>query len=407
MVMVGAGEAGARAALALREQGFNGPVTLIGDEVGMPYERPPLSKAVMVMDGEPVAPFILDEARLSDNNITHLAGRPVVRIDRERRRVVLDDGAQVAYGKLLLATGARARQLSVAGSSPADVLYLRKFTDALVLRTKLRPGGRLVVIGGGFIGLEITASAVDRGCSVTLVEMAPRLLMRGVPADVAELIAKRHREAGVDLRLGAGIERIEAHGSEHVVVLNDGSRLVCDGVIAGVGAVPEITLAEDAGLEIENGIRVDSNLRTSDPDIFAAGDCCSFPHPLYHCRRIRLEAWRNAQDQGALAARNMLGAGIDYDAVPWFWSDQYDQTLQIVGLPDEGKASVNRDMGDGAQLYFHLDGEGRLVAASGIGPISKVAKNIRLAEMLIHRQVRPAVEALASPDVGLKSLLKG
>jgi 3-phenylpropionate/trans-cinnamate dioxygenase ferredoxin reductase subunit len=236
--------------------------------------------------------------------------------------------------------------------------------------------------------------------------MAPRLLMRGVPAPVAELVAKRHEAAGVDLRLGASIERIERNGAEHTVVLADGSRIVCDGIIAGVGAIPEVTLARDAGLAIENGIRTDNRLRTSDPDIFAAGDCCSFPHPLYNDRLKRLEAWRNAQDQGALAARNMLGADLAYDTVPWFWSDQYDQTLQIAGLPDEGRNSVNRDLGDGAQLYFHLADDGRLVGASGVGPISKVAKNIRLAEMLIQRRVKPSEGALADPSVGLKSLLK-
>ena len=406
MVIVGAGEAGARAAMALREQGWTGPVTLIGDEAGMPYERPPLSKAVMVAEADPTAPFILDETRLRDADITHLAGCTVVSIDRDRHCVTLGDGREVSYGKLLLATGATARQLALPGASPEDVLYLRKFSDALLMRSRLRPSARLVVIGGGFIGLEIAASAVERKCSVTLIEMAPRLLMRGVPAPVAELVAKRHEAAGVDLRLGTGIERIERNGAEHTVVLADGSRIVCDGIIAGVGAIPEATLARDAGLAIENGIRTDNRLRTSDPDIFAAGDCCSFPHPLYNDRLIRLEAWRNAQDQGALAARNMLGADLAYDTVPWFWSDQYDQTLQIAGLPDEGRTSVNRDLGDGAQLYFHLADDGRLVGASGVGPISKVAKNIRLAEMLIQRRAKPVAGALADPSVGLKSLLK-
>jgi 3-phenylpropionate/trans-cinnamate dioxygenase ferredoxin reductase subunit len=407
MVIVGAGEAGARAAMTLREQGWTGPVTLIGDEAGMPYERPPLSKAVMVAEADPTAaPFILDESRLRDADITHLGGCTVVSIDRDRHRVILGNGREVSYGKLLLATGATARQLALPGASPEDVLYLRKFADALLMRSRLRPNARLVVIGGGFIGLEIAASAVERKCSVTLIEMAPRLLMRGVPAPVAELVAKRHEAAGVDLRLGASIERIERNGAEHTVVLADGSRIVCDGIIAGVGAIPEVTLARDAGLAIENGIRTDNRLRTSDPGIFAAGDCCSFPHPLYNDRLIRLEAWRNAQDQGALAARNMLGADLAYDTVPWFWSDQYDQTLQIAGLPDEGRNSVNRDLGDGAQLYFHLADDGRLVGASGVGPISKVAKNIRLAEMLIQRRVKPSEGALADPSVGLKSLLK-
>lgn len=202
-------------------------------------------------------------------------------------------------------------------------------------------------------------------------------------------------------RLGTGIARIEAGA----VVLADGGRVECDSIVAGVGAVPDTALAEDAGLAIENGVRADERLATSDPDIFAAGDCCSFPHPLYGGRRIRLEAWRNAQDQGSLAARNMLGANEAYRAVPWFWSDQYDQTLQIAGLPDEGVGQVERDVGEGGRLFFHLAADGRLVAASGVGPISKVARDIRLAEMLIARQARPDPAALADPNVRLKSLL--
>ena len=193
----------------------------------------------MVMEGEPAATFIIEEAKLRDSNIAYLSGHPVVRIDRNRHCVVLDDGREISYGRLLLATGASARQLSVAGSSPRDVLYLRKFSDALALRTKLREGSRLVVIGGGFIGLELAASVIERRCQVTLIEMAPRLLMRGVPREVAELVAQRHKAAGVDLRLGTGIERIEARGDEHVVLLTDGSRIVCDGIIAGIGAIPK------------------------------------------------------------------------------------------------------------------------------------------------------------------------
>jgi 3-phenylpropionate/trans-cinnamate dioxygenase ferredoxin reductase subunit len=264
------------------------------------------------------------------------------------------------------------------------------------------------VIGGGFIGLEVTASAVERGASVTLIEAAPRLLSRGVPAAIAERVHDRHARAGVDLRLGAGVAGIERvrHGPELAVRLADGGRIACDAVIAGVGAVPETALAEDASLAVENGIAVDATLRTEDPDVFAAGDCCSFPHPLYGGRRIRLEAWRNAQDQGAAAARSILGGDEPYAAVPWFWSDQYDETLQIAGLPDEGKRTVERDVGAGASLVFHLADDGRLVAASGVGENARIARDVRLAEMLIAARATPDPAALAAPDVKLKSLLR-
>ncbi len=407
MVIVGAGECGARAALTLREQGWDGGVTLIGEETLPPYERPPLSKAVMVIDPEPAPahPLTVESAR--EKRIDLICGLRVTQIDRGAHDIVLSDGRRIRYAKLLLTTGAQPRRLSVEGAGPDTVHYLRSFADAQSLRAKLLPGTRLCVIGGGFIGLELAASATKRNCQVTVLEAAPRILMRGVPTPLAALIQRRHEQAGVAFRTGVGIARIAADKDGKRVVLADGSSIECDVIIAGIGAVPDTALAESAGLAIENGIRVDGMLTSSDPDIFAAGDCCSFPHPIYGGRRIRLEAWRNALDQGALAARNMLGANQNYDTVPWFWSDQYELTLHIAGLSDQGTAHVRRDLGDGAELHFHLGEDGRLLAASGFGPIGKVAKEIKLAEMLVQRGARPSADQLASPDVRLKSLLNG
>ena len=407
MVIVGAGECGARAAQALREAGWDGAITLIGEESLPPYERPPLSKAVMVTEGAPKAAHPLSAEIAEQKGICLLLGARVAEIDRADHAVVIDDGRRIPYGKLLLATGARPRRLTVPGGDSEHVLYLRSFADALALRERLRPGARLCIIGGGFIGLEIAASAIARGCRVTVVEAAPRILMRGVPAPLAALIARRHEQAGVSFHIGSGIARIAEAGGERRVVLADGTEIACDAIIAGIGAVPEVSLAERAGLAIENGISVDAHLRTSDPDIFAAGDCCSAPHSLYGGRRIRLEAWRNAHDQGNLAARNMLGADAAHEAVPWFWSDQYELTLHIAGLADQATTQVRRDLGDGAELHFHLDADGRLLAASGFGPLGKVAKEVRLAEMLIQNRAKPAPDQLASPEVRLKSLLNG
>lgn len=400
MVIVGAGEAGARAATALREEGWDGPVTLVGAEPRPPYERPPLSKAALLAEAEPTPTTVLDHDRAAALGIDLVLGTEVVAIDRPVRTVVLAGGRALPYRRLLLATGARPRRLAVPGDD--RILYLRCFDDALALRPLLRPGARLAVIGGGFIGLELAAAAIARGCAVTVIEAQPRILMRGVPAEIAAVIAERHRAAGVEFRTGIGLEGIAPDGT---VLLADGSRIAADAVIAGIGAVPETALAEAAGLAIDNGIAVDAALASSDPDIFAAGDCAACAHPLYAGRSIRLEAWRNAQDQGALAARSMLGRGEALAAVPWFWSDQYELTLQIAGLVDEGRATVARDLDDGAMLLFHLAADGRLVAASGIGPLGKVARDIRLAEMLIARRAAPDPGALASPAVKLKSLL--
>jgi 3-phenylpropionate/trans-cinnamate dioxygenase ferredoxin reductase component len=403
IVIVGAGETGGRAALTLREAGYDGQITLIGEEPHLPYERPPLSKAAMVSAEEPMPTCIMDEARCGEGRIIHLANSRVTAIDCSAHQVRLDDGRAVPYEKLLLATGARARRLTVPGAEHA--VALRSFDDALALRRQLKPGARICMIGGGFIGLEVTASAIQRGCRVTLVEAMPRLLARGVPAEIAERVRARHAREGVTIHLGTGVDRIERNETALRVLLANGDAIDCDAVVAGIGAVPETTVAAEAGLAIENGIAVDAMFRTSNPDIFAAGDCCSFPIAHYGGRRIRLESWRNAQDQGPAAARAMLGSSEPYSALPWFWSDQYDATLQIAGLPDEGRTSVARHVGD-ASFFFHLADDGRLVAASAIGPNAAIARDIRLAEMLIAARATPDPADLASPDVKLKALLK-
>lgn len=404
MLIVGAGEAGARAVATLREEGYGGPVTLVGDEPHAPYERPPLSKAVMSADEVRAPSLIHDAARLDDLRVRHVAGRRVARLDLADRLARLVDGTALPYERLLIATGASPRRLSVPGAQDGGVLYLRDFADALALRDRLRPGSRLAVIGGGFIGLEITASAHQRGCAVTLVEMAPRILMRGVPTEVADIVLARHEAAGVRVLTGIAIERVERAGDGWVIMLADGTSVGCDVAVAGIGAVPQTALAEASGLAVENGVRVDGSLRTSDPHVFAAGDCCSFLHPLYGGRRLRLEAWRNAQDQGALAARNMLGANERYEAVPWFWSDQYDCGLQVAGLADAGIRVIRRDAA-GASFFFHLDDTGRLVAVSAAGPGNAVARDVKFAEMMIARRLAPDPAALADPNAKLKALL--
>lgn len=405
MVIAGAGQAGAVAAVGLREHGWTGSITLIGNERWAPYELPPLSKKTLTGHNEPFSPtYVLDDLQLQNYRITYLANNPAVRIDRQRHQVWLHDGRSIGYERLLLATGASPRKLAMEGSDVRGAYYLRTFDDALALRSRLLPGQRIVVIGGGFIGLEVAASARENGCETTLIEAAPRLLMRGVPEAIAVIVEARHREAGVRFQIGTAIARIDKTGEEHTIVLANGTTITCDVLIVGIGAVPNAALAENCGLTIDNGICTDEKLTTSDPDILAAGDCCSFPHRLFGGRRIRLEAWRNALNQGEFAARNLLGASETYDALPWFWSDQYDLTLQVTGLPDAGTVTVERDAGSGNRLFFHLDNDGLLVAASGIG--AAVAKEIKIAEMLIRQQAKPEQDQLRRPDVKLKSLLR-
>jgi 3-phenylpropionate/trans-cinnamate dioxygenase ferredoxin reductase subunit len=405
MLIVGAGQCGARAALTLREQGYDGPVALIGDEPHLPYERPPLSKDAMVSEAEPAPRSIADRQVFADQHIHCVTGTRAIAIDREGRSVALDHGRPLPYDKLLLATGAAPRLLPVPGADGCRCAYLRTYNDVLRIRSELEAGRHIAVLGGGFIGLELAASARKRGARVTLIEALPRILTRGVPEEIARVIEARHRTEGVVLACGKSVSALREHAGGMEVVSADGSSFTADLLVIGIGALPVVDLAQKAGLAIENGIAVNSQLRTSDPDIYAAGDCCSFPLAIYGGRRVRLECWRNAQDQGALAARNMLGAGENESAVPWFWSDQYDLRLQIAGLPDEGRRLVRRDLPGGAFILFHLGDDDRLVAASGIGTGNAVAKDIRLAEMLIARGAISDPAALAEPQVKLKSLL--
>ncbi|MEK0313216.1 NAD(P)/FAD-dependent oxidoreductase [Cohnella sp. 56] len=411
IVIVGAGQAGARAAAELRAQGWAGRIALIGREALPPYERPPLSKEAMVREAAASPAAILSPASAAECGIELLTDAEAVGIDRSGHAVLLQDGRQIGYERLLLATGASSRRLLLSGEEPAGLLYLRTYPDALRIRDRLVPGCRIVIVGAGFIGLELAASARLRGCEVTVLEAGPRILMRGVPVEIAADVEALHRAQGVAFELGVGIRAIQPAaapqgGIGHRVVLADGRVIACDAVIAGIGAVPDTRLAEAAGLAVDNGIRTDHTLATADPDIFAAGDCCSFPHPLYGGRRIRLESWRNAEDQGAHAAAAMLGSAAPYAAVPWFWSDQYDRTLQVSGLPDAGASTVARIAeAGGNRLFFRLDEGGRLVSASGIGA-ANIAKDIKAAELMIERGLTPDPALLARPDVKLKSLLQ-
>ncbi|MGB8817773.1 MAG: FAD-dependent oxidoreductase [Rhizobiaceae bacterium] len=405
MVIIGGGKAGARAAVALRENDYNGAITLITGEAHAPYDRPPLSKAVITNADQPSPPYLTDEATLKSINVSLIISNPATAIDRGAKTVTLADGAHIAYSKLLIATGAVPRKLNLPGSNSPRVVTLRTFEDALRLRDQLHEGCHLIIIGGGFIGLEVAASARKRGASVTVIEGLARVLSRGVPEEIAKVVTDRHMAAGVDIRCGAGLDGFDGLGNAIAVKLKDGSSIEGDLVLVGIGAVPVTDLAEHAGIAIDNGIAVDDLLRTSDPDIYAAGDCVSFPLPVYGGRRVRLESWRSAQDQGALAAANMLGKGEHLANVPWFWSDQYELTLQIAGLQDEGASTVRRDLSDSAFILFHIAADGRLVAASGIGVGNAVAKDIRLAEMIIGKGLKPAVDQLADPTVNLKRLL--
>jgi 3-phenylpropionate/trans-cinnamate dioxygenase ferredoxin reductase subunit len=398
MLIVGAGECGTRAAFTLRESGWSGGIVLLGDEAGLPYERPPLSKAGADANGVPLRP-ICSAGQLQAARIDYRPAERVERIDRAGRSVQLQSGAELRYERLLLATGARPRVLGCPGA--AGVLQFRSHADALALLQRQQGARNAVLIGAGLIGMELAATLRGAGLAVTVLEAGPRALGRGVPLPLAERLLQRHREAGVQFRFGSGLSAIEA-GAVHLV---DGSALPADLVLAAIGVEPNTQLAAAAGLQLDNGIAVDACLRSSDALIHAAGDCAAV-QLAEGGPRLRFESWRNARDQGEHAARAILGDSALFSAKPWFWSDQYELGLQVAGLCHPERALIRRSLAADTELLFQLDEAGRLSCAAGLGPGQSVARDIRLAELLMSSGKRLDAATLADPARSLKALLR-
>jgi 3-phenylpropionate/trans-cinnamate dioxygenase ferredoxin reductase subunit len=403
MVIIGAGHCGGRAAQALRSAGWAGVIHLVGDEPHPPYERPPLSKDLLTGSKTAEACALLTPDDMADLHITRHVAR-VTAIDAAAHRVTLSDGQILDYKSLLLATGGKVRTLSIPGGDLPEVLTLRSLGDSAALATRLAPGQRLLVVGGGFIGLEVAASARKLGCEVTVVEGASRLMGRAVPEPVAELALALHRTQGVRVLLGASPVSIELTADGVRMTLSDGCFIDADTVLAGIGIAPDLALAQSAGLAVARGVLVNAQLQTSQPGIFAAGDVVEFPSVLSG-QPLRQETWHNAETQAVIAAQNMLGDTAMYAALPWFWSDQYDHQLQVMGEPALAASSATRALDDGGMLIFYLDAAHRLVGACGWGLSSRVAKELKLARTLVERRVTAVPDVLVAPATKLKALL--
>ena len=399
-VIVGASLTGAKAAETLRAEGFDERVVLVGAEDERPYERPPLSKDYLRGEAERETVYVHPEGFYSDHDIELRLGRTAVSVDVAGSEVALDDGERLRYDRLLLATGAEPRRLSIPGGDLDGVLYLRSVADCDALRGRLDRGGTVVVIGAGWIGAEVAASARQRGLDVTVIEPLTVPLERVLGTEVGAVYRDIHVDHGVHMLLGTGVEAFEGGTAVERVRTSDGRELECDFVVVGVGVQPRIGLAAQAGLAVDNGILVDEHLQTSAPGVFAAGDVANAHHPFYG-ERIRVEHWANALHQGPLAARAMLGEPDVYDRLPYFFSDQYDVGMEYAGFARRWDRVIFR--GDPATrefIAFWLTGD-RVVAGMNVN----VWDVIDPIQRLIGERVAVDDRRLADPDVPLAELV--
>ncbi|HEY5568230.1 MAG TPA: FAD-dependent oxidoreductase [Gammaproteobacteria bacterium] len=396
LAIIGAGQAAVQAAQTVRQSGFEGKITLIGEERFTPYQRPPLSKKYLAGALPRERLHLKADAFYASRGIDLHLGVRAEELDAATRRIRLSDGRTLIYDRLLLATGSRVRRLDVPGVGLRGVHYLRSIDDVDAIAPGLHPGARLVIVGAGYIGLEVAAVARELGVDVTVLEAADRVMSRVVCAQMSDFYAKYHTAAGVRIRCNTQVAEFRGTGAVSAVASAAGETFDCDLVIIGIGVVPNVEIAARAGLHCDNGIRVDTCARTADPRIAAAGDCTNHPHP-FAARNVRLESVHNAVEQAKSAAASLLGQERPFTEVPWFWSDQYDLKLQIVGLALEYDEVVPRgDMG-GKQFAMYYLAEGRPIAIDAVNS----PRDFMHGKKLLAARPRIPAAAIADPAMDL------
>lgn len=398
ILIIGGGQAGAQAIDTLRREGFAGRVILVSDEAALPYQRPPLSKKFLAGDLAADRLLFRHQAFYDEHKIELKLGVRASRLETTDRRVTLSSGEVIHYDRLLLCTGAMSRQLTCPGADLVGLNYLRTIADVPEIQRLMKSGARTVIIGGGYIGLEAAATARQLGCPVTVLEMADRVMNRVVASNVSEYFAHEHRSHGVKIICNTRVVKLEGHSRVERVVCADGGTYEADLLLVGIGALANVQLASDAGLQCDNGVVVDEYCRTSDAAIYGAGDCTSHPSLRFEMR-VRLESVDNAVEQGKAAALNILGISTVHDRVPWFWSDQFDNKLLIAGLSQGHDQQITR--GDSATRSFsvcYLKG-GELLAVEAINH----ATDYMAARKLIANRFRPNIDKLGDSQVALKS----
>ncbi len=400
VVIIGAGHAAGQLAASLRQDGHEGAIRIIGDEPYAPYQRPPLSKQFLSGEMELEQIYLKPEDFYTTHDIELTLGRRIEAIDRAAKTVSLDNGEDVPYDKLALTTGTRVRKLGIPGAELDGVFYVRAIDDTLALRERFSPGARLVVVGGGYIGLEVAAAAAKQGLSVTVLEMADRVMNRVVAPEVSTFYEKEHRSHGVDIHTDMLVAAFAGDGNVELVSCENGSEFPADLVVVGVGVIANDELAEACGLACDNGIVVDDCARTSDPDIVAAGDCTNHPNAIYGTN-IRLESVQNAVDQAKAAAKAICGKPEIYNAAPWFWSDQFDIKLQIVGLSQGYDQTVLRgDPADRSFAVFYLK-DGVLIAVDAINS----PREYMMGRKLVAECARPDPARITDTSISVKEIV--
>ncbi|PFH19952.1 anthranilate 1,2-dioxygenase system ferredoxin--NAD(+) reductase [Burkholderia sp. JKS000303] len=400
-VIVGAGHAARRTAEALRARDADARIVMIGAERELPYDRPALSKDALLSDGGEQRAFVRDAAWYDAERIELRLGTRVETMDRAAQRVQLDDGATLPYARLVLATGSRVRAFGGPVDEGVAPHYVRTVADARALRAQLAPGRHVAVLGGGFIGLEVAAAARQLGCDVTVIDPAERLLQRALPEVVGAYARQLHDARGVNFQLATLPRAIRRAAGGGATVETDRGDVQADIVVVGIGVVPNVELAQAAGLDVDNGIRVDAGCRTTDPAIFAAGEVTMHFNPLLG-RHVRIESWQVAENQPAVAAANLLGADEAYAELPWLWSDQYDCNLQMLGLFGSERTTVVRgDPANGPFTVFGLGDDGKIVAVAA----ANLGRDIGASRRLIAAGAVPDPVKLADPAVNLKTFL--
>ena len=397
MVIIGAGHAAGQAAASLRQEKYTGPITIIGDEAHVPYQRPPLSKAYLSGAQEVDRVYLRPEKFYQEKDIDLKLSTRATAINADAKTVELEDGTKIEYDKLLISTGSRPRMLSIPGSELGGIHYLRTIDDVDGIRAEMREGANLVIVGGGYIGLEVAAVGVEQGLNVHVLEMEDRILQRVTTPTMSNYYNELHKGRGVHIHTNTAVTGFSGDGKVQKVLCGD-SEFNADMVIVGIGIVPNIELAEAAGLTCDNGIVVDDHCQTSNPDIYAAGDCTNHPNTLLD-RRLRLESVPNAMDQARTSVSNMLGGDKSYAAIPWFWSDQYELKLQMVGFSADGNREVVRgDMASNQFAVIYLK-DNTVVAADAVNS----PKDFMLCKQLVGKEADAAILEDSSSD--LKSLL--